>query len=217
MHTVVMPKMGDTMEEGKILSWLKQEGDPVAKGDALAEIETEKVNIEVEAFNAGVLRKILVPASTTVPVGTPIALTGTPDEPLPADVTRPTATAPASAATAPAPPAATADSPLALAHSQGQAAASSETIAPPMTQPAPVAGNGRNTPAANGFVAQAAAPTIPATAGGRIFISPIARRIATEHQLDLTQIPGTGPNGRIIREDIEAALQRGQALVQQPA
>src|SRR5262249_59233829 len=97
MHTVVMPKMGDTMEEGKILSWLKQEGDPVTKGDALAEIETEKVNIEVEAFNAGVLRKILVPAGTTVPVGAPIALTGTLDEPLPADVT-----APAAAATTPA-------------------------------------------------------------------------------------------------------------------
>src|SRR5262249_21904069 len=102
MHTVVMPKMGDTMEEGKILSWLKQEGDPVAKGDALAEIETEKVNIEVEAFNAGVLRKILVPAGTTVPVGAPIALTGAPEEPLPTDATAAAAAA-ASGPTAPRP------------------------------------------------------------------------------------------------------------------
>ena len=80
MHTVVMPKMGDTMEEGKILTWLKQEGDTVERGEALAEIETEKVNIEAEAFSAGVLRKILVPAGQTVPVGAPIALTGTADE-----------------------------------------------------------------------------------------------------------------------------------------
>src|SRR5258708_2492202 len=85
MHTVVMPKLSDTMEEGKILSWLKQEGDPVAKGDALAEIETEKVNIEVEAFSAGLLRKILVPAGASAAVGAPIALTGTADEPLPAE------------------------------------------------------------------------------------------------------------------------------------
>src|SRR5207244_1463378 len=86
MHTVVMPKLGDTMEEGKILQWLKQEGDTVSKGDALAEIETEKVNIEVESFASGVLRKILVPAGSTVPVGAPIALTGEASEPLPADI-----------------------------------------------------------------------------------------------------------------------------------
>src|SRR5262245_23522016 len=91
MDTVVMPKLGDTMEEGKILNWLKQEGDSVAKGDALGEIETEKVNIEVEAFKPGVLRKILVPTGVTVPVGAPIALTGAPDEPLPADVAGPAA------------------------------------------------------------------------------------------------------------------------------
>src|SRR5258708_39478211 len=88
MHTVVMPKLSDTMEEGKILSWLKQEGDPVAKGDALAEIETEKVNIEVEAFSAGVLRKILVPAGASAAVGAPIALTGPADQPPPAEAAR---------------------------------------------------------------------------------------------------------------------------------
>src|SRR5690242_11504204 len=83
METVVMPKMGDTMEEGKILTWRKQEGEPVERGDALAEIETEKVNIEAESFAEGVLRKILVPAGQSVPVGTPIALVGAPNEPIP--------------------------------------------------------------------------------------------------------------------------------------
>src|SRR5215469_13972373 len=87
MQTVVMPKLGDTMEEGKILRWLKQEGDVVKKGDALAVIETEKVNIEVESFFAGTLRKILVPAGTSMAVGAPIALVGAATEAVPAATT----------------------------------------------------------------------------------------------------------------------------------
>ncbi|HEX5439571.1 MAG TPA: lipoyl domain-containing protein, partial [Ktedonobacterales bacterium] len=85
MQTAVMPKMGDTMEEGKILRWIKHEGDAVQKGEALAEIETEKVNIEAEAFASGVLRKILAQEGETVPVGAPIALIGAADEPLPGE------------------------------------------------------------------------------------------------------------------------------------
>src|SRR5579863_5009252 len=84
MKTVEMPKMGDTMEEGKILRWIKQEGDTVKKGESLAEVETDKVNIEIEAFASGVLRKILVPEGNSAPIGAGIALIGTPDEPLPA-------------------------------------------------------------------------------------------------------------------------------------
>ncbi len=83
MQTVVMPKMGDTMEEGKILRWIKHEGDAMQKGDALAEIETEKVNIEAEAFATGVLRKIVAQEGETIAVGAPIALIGKADEPLP--------------------------------------------------------------------------------------------------------------------------------------
>ena len=83
MKTVEMPKMGDTMEEGKILRWIKHEGDAVKKGESLAEVETDKVNIEIEAFASGVLRKILVPEGDSAPIGAGIALIGTPDEPLP--------------------------------------------------------------------------------------------------------------------------------------
>src|SRR6266581_286912 len=83
MKTVEMPKMGDTMEEGKILRWIKQEGDPVNKGESLAEVETDKVNIEIESFASGVLRKILVPEGASAPIGAGIALIGAPDEPLP--------------------------------------------------------------------------------------------------------------------------------------
>ena len=88
--------MGDTMEEGKILAWRKKVGDPVARGDSLAEIETDKVNIEAESFAEGVLRKILVQEGESAAVGAPIALVGAPDEALPDD----TAQGPSAAADA---------------------------------------------------------------------------------------------------------------------
>src|SRR5579859_7581184 len=83
MKKVEMPKMGDSMEEGKILRWIKKEGEEVKKGEMLAEVETDKVNIEIEAFAGGVLRKILVPEGNSAPVGAEIALIGAPGEPLP--------------------------------------------------------------------------------------------------------------------------------------
>src|SRR5438445_10051623 len=86
MKTVEMPKMGDTMEEGKILRWIKQEGDPVKKGESLAEVETDKVNIEIEAFASGTLRKILIAEGASAPIGAAIALIGAPDEPLPESI-----------------------------------------------------------------------------------------------------------------------------------
>ena len=178
-----MPKMGDTMEEGKIITWRKHEGDAVAKGDALAEIETEKVNIEAEAFAAGTLRKILAPEGATIPVGQPIALIGAPNEAIPAEF----GGAPSVATAAP------------------TAAPASSAPAAPVAAPA----------ASNGRVAVATPPaqTAPATQnGGRVFISPIARRIAAEHNLDITAIHGTGPSGRIIRDDVEQALQAGPAV-----
>ena len=204
MHTVVMPKLGDTMEEGKIVNWLKREGESVAKGDALAEIETEKVTIPVEAFSAGVLRKILVPAGESVPVGAPIAYTGAADEPLPDGA----GGAQPSAAKAPSP--------------GGQAQVAPEQIAPrPVAQPVSAEGHTRpqrpvptgaptsiaERPSTNGYSAPAAD-----AAPDRIFISPIARRIAAEHGLDIAAIQGTGPNGRIIRDDVEAALTTQQQV-----
>jgi pyruvate dehydrogenase E2 component (dihydrolipoamide acetyltransferase) len=206
MQTVVMPKLGDTMEEGKILSWLKKEGDPVKKGDALAEIETEKVNIEVESFSEGILRKIIAPAGTTVPVGEPIALTGAADEPLPDQ-------AGAQAAATGAQTAQAVGSPQALAQQETQAGAAPETVLLSQAQPATSRQQLQSSPAlaqvappaetgANGHLQDAPAETN----GGRVFISPIARRIAQEHQLNISQIQGTGPGGRIIREDVEAAL-----------
>lgn len=195
MHTVVMPKMGDTMEEGKIVNWLKKEGEKVAKGDALAEIETEKVTIPVEAFAEGILRKILVPAGESVPVGAPIAYTGSADEPLPdaAGANSSAAKAPTTGAQAEAAPEQIAPRPVA------QPISAEVHTRPPQPVPAGATSIAER-PSTNGYA------TSPASAPERIFISPIARRIAAEHNLDIASIQGTGPGGRIIRDDIEMAL-----------
>ncbi len=187
MKIVEMPKLGDTMEEGKILRWLKKEGDQVKKGDSLAEIETEKVNIDVEAFASGVLRKILVPEGTSALVGAGIALVGAPDEPLPASASNPGGTG-AAEATRPA-----TNTQAEKASRVGQTAA---------------------TPPTNGLSSASIAVAISTLSlesrilpeRGRIFISPIARRLAEEYHFDYTTIQGTGPNGRIIKMDVEVAI-----------
>ncbi|HEU4785174.1 MAG TPA: dihydrolipoamide acetyltransferase family protein [Ktedonobacterales bacterium] len=179
MQTVVMPKMGDTMEEGKILRWIKHEGDTIQKGEALAEIETDKVNIEAEAFAAGVLRKIIAQEGESIPIGQPIALIGKADEPLPDEATK------------------TAAKPAKAASKQAQANGTAATATPAS--------------AAGTAIAE---PPAPETAGagqdrqngGRVFISPLARHIAAEHNLDIAQIAGTGPGGRIVRDDVRAYL-----------
>ncbi len=184
MQTAVMPKMGDTMEEGKILRWIKHEGDAVQKGEALAEIETEKVNIEAEAFASGVLRKILAQEGETVPVGAPIALIGAADEPLPDE-----AKAGKSEKTA-------------TAGQQANVNGATPTPAAPRATGAAVAEPG------------VAPAETTANDGGRVFISPLARHIAAEHNLDVTRIHGTGPGGRIIRDDVQAYLANPQAAAQ---
>jgi pyruvate dehydrogenase E2 component (dihydrolipoamide acetyltransferase) len=187
MNKIAMPKLSDMMEEGKILNWLKKEGDQVNKGDSVAEVETEKVTQEIESFSSGVLRKILIPAGQSAPIGAPIALVGDPSEPL--DDAPSASPAKAAAPASPAPQRETAPVSAASAPAGG--------------------GNGRAAPApAPQPVAQARSA---AAVGERIFISPIARRIAAEHNLDISQIQGTGPNGRIIREDVENVLRQPQA------
>ncbi len=163
MDQVLMPKMSDMMEEGKILVWAKKEGDTVKKGESIAEVETEKVNIDVESFFAGVLRKILVPVGQTVPVGTPIALVGKVDEPLD---------------NAPAMPA-------------GNSAGATPTTNGAAALPQPVA---------------AMAVAGATVSGGRVKASPLAKRLAEENGIELALIFGTGPEGRIVKEDVEAAI-----------
>ncbi len=168
MKKVEMPKMGDTMEEGKILRWLKVEGEQIKKGEMLAEVETDKVNIEIEAFASGTLRKILVAEGSSAAIGATIALIGSVDEPLPDD------------------------GPV-------KSAEAAQTVAIPPSPHVPRADSTRPAAAASGAGTDLR---------GRIFISPIARRIAEANRLDYVALRGTGPNGRIIKLDVEAALTR---------
>ncbi|HEX6484928.1 MAG TPA: dihydrolipoamide acetyltransferase family protein [Ktedonobacteraceae bacterium] len=197
MKTIEMPKMGDTMEEGKILRWIKHEGDQVKKGESLAEVETDKVNIEIESFASGILRKILVPEGDSAPIGAGIALVGAPDEPMPENTGNNGAAKSASAGTQ-----GQYDGKIPAASVQHQAAMTIENSMVPQ----PVAAATINTQA-------------PSTGEkGRIFISPIARRLAEEHRIDFSHIRGTGPNGRIIKMDIETAVAQAaqQPVAAQP-
>ena len=186
---VVMPKLSDAMETGKVIKWLKKEGDAVKGGDVIAEIETDKANVEIEAFGTGVLRKILVGEGGQVPVGELIGVIADPAEDVsgvavtPAKPAPPPAPAPASAAPRPTPvPAAAPAGPL------------------------PAMESYRSVPATTAVVTMApAAESIAAPAGGRVKASPLARKIAGQTGVDLRLIQGTGPGGRIIRRDVEAA------------
>lgn len=174
MAEVIMPKMGDAMMEGKVLEWKKRPGDPVAKGEPLATIETDKVNVDIEAEESGVLLQILVPAGETAAVGANIAMIGAPGQ----QVAAPPAPSPA-ARPAPAP-----------------------------TSPAP----SPNPPA------RAATPPAPsADAGSRVKASPLARNLAAEHGIDLAAVRGTGPDGRITKEDIEALIAVSPPATARPA
>jgi pyruvate dehydrogenase E2 component (dihydrolipoamide acetyltransferase) len=172
---VVMPKLSEQMETGKIIKWLKQEGDRVQAGDILAEVETDKADVEMEAFGAGVLRKILAPPGTTAPVGTLIGVIAEPDE----DITGLGGPDMAPQTPQPAQP----------------AKPSAPAAPPPAARPSVVA------PVREAPVAAAA----PVAAGGRIKVSPLARKIAAQAGVDLRLLHGSGPGGRVVRRDVEAA------------
>lgn len=205
MKTVEMPKMGDTMEEGKILRWFKKEGDIVKKGEPIAEVETDKVNIEIESFSSGVLRKILVEEGSSAPIGAGIALVGAPDEPLPGGSNGANAAGEAITPSG----ATTKDAQKAI----GNVGVEKATMArPSVDTPTPM-----TAPVMSSVAQTAPVPDSVVTERGRIFISPLARRLAEEHELDYRRIQGTGPNGRIIKLDIEAMLATRGPQTQQPA
>jgi pyruvate dehydrogenase E2 component (dihydrolipoamide acetyltransferase) len=195
---VVMPKLSEAMETGKLLRWLKQEGDRVSGGDIIAEIETDKADIELEAFGGGVLRKLLVTPGTAVPVGGLIAVIAEPDEDIGAlaggGATPAPAAAPRAAPPAPAPPPAPAGHPAPAA---AAAPARDAQGRPPSPAPAPAAA-----PAA----VPSGAPAPAVVPAGRLRVSPLARKLAQRSGIDVSRLTGTGPGGRIIQRDIEAYL-----------
>ena len=208
---VLMPALSPTMEKGNLAKWLKKEGDTVKSGDVIAEIETDKATMEVEAIDEGVLAKIVVPEGTAdVPVNQLIALiAGEGEDPKSVDAGGAGAPSPAPAAAAPAPaaapPAPAAQPPAAQQNVTGEGHMSYARVDQAPAGPA-------TAPAAkpNG----AAAPGAP---GGRLFASPLARRVAKEAGIDLAQVRGSGPHGRVVEKDVRAAIAGGGTRAAPPA
>ncbi len=181
---ITMPQLSDTMNEGRILTWLKKEGDKISRGDALAEVATDKADLEIESFHEGTLLKIHAPVGETVRVGTVIALIGEAGE----------------VATAPSAPKAVVSpqvvSVQATAVSTQQPAVSSQPSAvsyqPSVTRPSAAAVS--NPQPING-----------AHSDERVKISPLARNVAESYGVDVTRLQGSGEGGRIVRKDVEAA------------
>jgi pyruvate dehydrogenase E2 component (dihydrolipoamide acetyltransferase) len=203
---IVMPKMGYDMTEGKLLRWIKHEGDTINKGEAIAEIETDKVNIEVEAFDSGVLQRVLVQEGETVPVGQPIGILATPGE-GPAAEQKPETTAPTAAA------------PTGSQPPEEQPAAGGGTIKQEPPSTARATAPERPQAQASAAPGNGHAPAAVATQtrqGGRIKASPLARRLAQEYELDLSAIRGTGPGGRVTRDDVRAAVEAARMAAPTP-
>jgi len=195
---VTMPKLSDTMEEGKILRWLKHVGDAVRPGDVLAEVETDKANMELEAYDEGVLAELRIGEGDSAPVGAVIAVLDAPG----AAKAAPSGEKPSRPAEKPR----AAERPEAAERRPGDGRRAPEARAPaepaPKPSPRPAAPrepeSWRPTVVRRGEEGGDAAPKA----------SPLARRIAREHGLDLAGIPGTGPGGRVVEKDVEAAVAR---------
>ena len=176
---VLMPALSPTMEQGKLAKWLKNEGDEIKAGDVIAEIETDKATMEVEAVDEGILARIVVPEGTAdVAVNALIAVIASEGEDPKAVAAGGT---PAAAAPAPA--------------SAATSTAAPTTVAPPVSAPA--------------TATQAAAPQPAPVSGDRVFASPLARRIARDAGIDIAAVNGSGPHGRIVERDVRAAIEGG--------
>ena len=193
---ILMPALSPTMTDGNLAKWHKKVGDKVKAGDVIAEIETDKATMEVEAVDEGVMGDILVPEGAQgIKVNQPIARLLEEGEDASALKTAPKAAPPAAA---PPTPASKPAAPAPASATAPQAAAS------------PTAASRQPAPTAKAPPAPAAAPAPQRTNGaGRVFASPLARRIAGEAGIDLTAIAGSGPHGRIVRSDVEAVAKGG--------
>jgi pyruvate dehydrogenase E2 component (dihydrolipoamide acetyltransferase) len=187
---ITMPRLSDTMQQGTIVRWAVKEGQKVSSGDAIADIETDKATMELTTFDDGVVASLAVPEGKTVPVGTVIAVLAAAGE----DVSKAKAGA---GAAAPAAKAASSGGSPAASGSSGKSSGGTAVTEPPSGAHANGAPTGRS--------------------GERIFVSPLARKIASEGGIDLASIQGTGPSGRIVRKDVEAAMAGGTARTTAPS
>jgi pyruvate dehydrogenase E2 component (dihydrolipoamide acetyltransferase) len=197
---IEMPKLSDTMEEGVLSAWLVDEGEEVSSGDVLAQVETDKATMDLEAFDEGVLLKQVIAEGDAVPIGELIAVIGEPDEDI-SDL---------------------------LADADGGDGAAAEPAEPADTEPAADAApetddsaeaDVMDEPAGDGQFRERTPEPVPAgtdTEGRRIKASPLARRIAQEHDVDLAVVEGSGPEGRIVRRDVEARIEAREEAPETP-
>jgi len=183
-EAVLLPKLGQTVEEATIVRWHKKEGDRIEKGDVLFEIETDKAVLEAESFHEGTLLKVLVGTDETVPVSSVVAYVGEPGEEIPEP--SPPAVAPSRPDVAPA---------SRRRPDTGETPVPRESASPPQV-PTEQAG-----PAP-------AAPAAPPVTPARKFVSPRARLLARTHLVDPARVPGTGPNGRVVEKDVQAYIKQ---------
>jgi pyruvate dehydrogenase E2 component (dihydrolipoamide acetyltransferase) len=195
---ILMPALSPTMEKGNLARWLKKEGDRVAPGDVIAEIETDKATMEVEAVDEGTLAKIVVPEGTVdVPVNQVIAVLAGEGEDVQA------AAAAAGKATT---------TPMKKPSSTEAALEPVPATPPRPSSPGPEAGPKLREPVVHPAVRSQELPSTNGRAAPRIFSSPLARRLAREAGIDLSRLTGTGPHGRIIARDVVAAKE-GRGVV----
>jgi pyruvate dehydrogenase E2 component (dihydrolipoamide acetyltransferase) len=188
---ILMPALSPTMETGNLAKWLVKEGDVVKSGDVIAEIETDKATMEVEAVDEGTIAKIVVPEGTAdIPVNNVIAILAGEGEDAKAAV------APAKTEKA---EEVSKKAEVKAEQPAGKAEAAAAKPEPKSAAPAPAEAKPAAAPKANG--------------GGRIFASPLARRLAAESKIDLSRLTGSGPHGRIVQRDIEAAVKGGVGKV----
>ncbi len=173
---VEMPKMSDTMEEGVLVAWLADEGAPVAAGDVIAQIETDKATMDLEVYDDGVLLKRVAGEGDSIPIGGLIAILGSAGEDVSAVLSR---------------------------YGGGGGAQ-----AAPAAAEAPVAAPVAEAPTGDGAVSAVS----NVVADGRVKASPLARRMAKEHGLSLASVSGTGPEGRIVRRDVESLISSGAPM-----
>jgi pyruvate dehydrogenase E2 component (dihydrolipoamide acetyltransferase) len=218
---VHMEALSPTMEEGQLVKWLKHEGDAVNEGDVLAEIETDKATMELVARGSGVLQGILIKEGDTAPVGQVIATIAAEGEAAPAAAAAPAAKEAGAAKSEAAAPAKQDVADSALPPKQdAEVGQGAKAVAATGQTEKPRSEQTKQTPAAEGTGAGATASAstdssfsnddnTDVDANGRVRVSPLARRLATEAGLDLGAIEGTGPGGRITKKDIEAAVKEG--------
>lgn len=203
---VIMPKLSPTMEEGQLSRWLKKEGDKVSMGEPLAEIDTDKATMEMQALGNGVLRKILIKEGESAPLGQLIAIIGEPDE----DISALEGSAAKSPEASGKPAEATAEVDAASAPTaadQAPVAAVGEAVKDADGKARQDAGaESRGSAAGNGSQAAKSG----ATSSGRLIVSPLAARMAAEAGVDLRSLSGSGPGGRIVKRDIEAATSQSK-------